>query len=284
MSSRVSSLGNFIKKAIVHIIFISYSISVLVFVAILIITPLRTGKDVIRGILKIPNSFTFENFISIWNSGLNIGFRNSMFFGIVTCVLTIVIGGIAAYGFAFIKFRFKNVLYTFMFSGIFISTILILIPLFIQYRDLHLVNTFVGVLIIYTGVRLPFTIYLYRNYFEEFPMSIFEAAKIDGASEIGIFSRIILPLSKAVTITVILFNFISVWVDLLIGLLFLQKVDNQVIMFKIINIFTGQARPTQLTPLAEGFAGLFISTVPVIILYSFTKKYYIQGLTLGSVK
>lgn len=277
-------ISNIIKKTIVQIIFISYSITVVVFLAVLILTPFRDGKDLVRGILKIPNSFTLENFISVWNGGLNLGFRNSMFFGIVTCILTIIIGGLAGYGFAFLRFRLKNVFFSLMFSGIFISLIVILIPLFLQYRDLHLINNFLGVIIIYTGIRLSFTIYLYRSFFEEFPKSIIEAARIDGANEIAIFTKIIIPLSKAVSLTIIIFNFIAVWTDLLIGLLFLQKAGSQTIMLSISNIFVSLAMGTEVTPLAVGYAGLFISTVPVIILYFCTKKYYLQGLTMGSIK
>lgn len=281
MSHKISSI---IKNTLVQIVFISYSITIIAALIVMVVTPFRTGKDVSRGILILPNSFTLDNFVTIWKGGLNIGFRNSLFFGIVTCIITIIVGGLAAYGFAFLKFKWRNGLFTFMFSGIFISIVLIVLPLFILYRDLKLVNTFTGVILIYVGIRLPFTVYLFRNYFEEFPKQIFEAAKIDGANEFHLFTKIVFPLAKPVAITIVIFNFISVWTDLLIGLLFLQKSQNQTIMIKILNIFYAETNITQVTPLAQGFAGLLINVLPVIIIYFFTKKYYIEGLTLGSVK
>jgi len=273
-----------IKRALVQIIFISYSITILLFIAVIVLTPFRSPKDVVRGILTIPNSFTFVNFIDVWKGGLNIGFRNSMFFSISTCVLTLIIGGLAGYAFSFLKFRLRSALYTFIFSGMFISIVLISIPLFMQYRDLKLINSFLGVLIIYVGIRLPFTVFIYKNYFDDFPVSIIEAAKIDGVNDIGVFTRIVIPLSKPVSVTIILFNFVAIWTDFLIGLLFLQKGENVIVMLRIISIFWSGTKGTQITPLSTGYAGLVIVIVPVALIYFFGKKYYIEGLTLGSVK
>jgi len=279
------NIGNITKKIIVQIIFISYAITIVIFLFVLIITPFRDASDIARGILTIPKSFTLGNFIAIWNSGLNIGFRNSMFFAISTCITTIIVGGLAGYGFVFLKFRFKNVLYKLIFSCIYIPIIIILIPLFMQYKELHLMDSFLGIIIIYTGIRIAFSVYLYRSYFEEFPSSIIDAAKIDGASEITILTKIIIPLSKAVTITIVIFNFMAIWADFLISLLFMQKANNATIMLSISNIFVNVViQGGTVTNLATGYAGLLISTAPVILIYFFTRKYYLQGLTLGSIK
>ena len=271
-----------IKRAIPQLFFISYSITVLLFMAILIITPFRSMRDVARGILTIPNSFTFINFINIWKGGFGLGFKNSMIFSISTCIITLIVGGLAGYAFSFLKFKLNRALYTFVFSCMFISIMLISIPLFMQYKNLGLINSFLGVLIIYASIRLPFTVFIFKNFFDEFPRPIIEAAKIDGINDIGILTRIIIPLSKPVAITVILFNFIAIWTDFLIGLLFLQKNENVIVMLRVISIFQGGISRT--APLSTGYAGLFLVTMPAIILYILGKKYYIEGLTLGSIK
>ncbi|MCL5070992.1 MAG: carbohydrate ABC transporter permease [Actinobacteria bacterium] len=278
-------VSDFIKKIIIQIIFISYSLTIIGSLYVLLISPFRSRIDISRGVLTLPNSFTFENFVSAWNKGINYGFRNSLFFGIITCIITILIGGIAAYGLAFLRFKFRNFWYLLMTSGIFLSIMVIVLPLFLQYSSLHLINSFIGVIIIYVGIRLPFTVYIFRNYFLEFPVSILEAAKIDGANEMGMFTKIVLPLSKPVVVTAAIFNFITVWTELLVGLLFLQNPKNQTLMLKIMNIFTSELMSTgEVAPLTQGFAGLFISTIPIILIYFFTKKYYLEGLTMGSIK
>lgn len=271
-----------IKRILVQVVFVSYGITVLFFIVILLITPFRSPEDVARGILTIPNSFTFSNFINIWKGGFDVGFKNSMFFSISTCIITLIVGSLAGYAFSFLRFRLSRALYTFIFSCMFISIMLISIPLFMQYKNLGLINSFLGVLIIYVGIRLPFTVFIFKNFFDEFPVSIIEAAKIDGINDIGILARIVIPLSKPVAITVILFNFATIWADFMIGLFFLQRNENVIVMLRVLSIFHGGISRT--APLSVGYAGLLIVAIPVILLYFLGKKYYIEGLILGSIK
>jgi raffinose/stachyose/melibiose transport system permease protein len=264
--------------------FVLYSLTILVMCFILLITPFRSGNDLARGILARPRTFTFENFRDVWLSGLGTGVRNSFFLGAATCLLTILLGGVAGYAFSFLKFRLKRGLYTALYSCIYVSTMLIALPLFLQYRDLHLVNNLFGALVIFLGLRMPFSVYLFKNFFDEFSSELIEAAKMDGLGDLRIFARIVLPLSRGVVITVLLFNFAAVWTDYLIGLLFLQQDRLMTIMPKIMYIFGSGPMVTRATPLGQGFAGLFIATLPIVVIYFFTKRYYIEGLTLGSVK
>jgi len=264
--------------------FVLYSLSILIMCYALTVTPFRSANDLARGVLVEPQSFTLKNFIDVWKSGIGTGVRNSFTLSALTCVLTITLGGIAGYAFSFFRFRLKNSLYLFMYSGIFVSTMLIALPLFLQYRDLHLVNNLLGTMIIFLGLRMPFSIYLYKNFFDEFSRELIEAARIDGLGDLRIFAEIVFPLSKGVVATVLLFNFTAVWTDYLVGLLFLQKNEVMTIMPKIMYIFGAGPLTTRATPLGQGFAGLFISTLPIVIIYFFAKKHYITGLALGSIK
>jgi ABC-type glycerol-3-phosphate transport system permease component len=273
-----------VSGVLLQVPFLLYSLTIVVMCFILLVTPFRSGNDLARGILARPQSFTFVNFRDVWLSGLGTGVRNSFFLGASTCLLTILLGGIAGYAFSFLKFRVKGALYTFMYSCIYVSTMLIALPLFLQYRDLHLVNNLLGALLIFLGLRLPFSVYLFKNFFDEFSAELIEAARMDGLTDIRIFWRIVLPLSKGVVITVLLFNFTAVWTDYLIGLLFLQQDKLMTIMPKIMYIFGAGPMVTRATPLGQGFAGLLVATLPIVIIYFFTKRYYVEGLTLGSIK
>lgn len=264
--------------------FILYSLTILVMCYALMVTPFRDGSDLARGVLVRPESFTLGNFVDVWNSGLGTGVRNSLTLTLLTCVLTVTLGGVAGYAFSFFRFRARNFLFIFMYSGIFVSTMLIALPLFLQYRDLHLVNSLLGTMIIFVGLRMPFSIYLYKSFFDEFSTELIDAAKIDGLGDIRILTAIVVPLSKGVVSTVLIFNFTAVWTDYLIGLLFLQKAEVITIMPKIMYIFGAGPMSTRATPLGQGFAGLLISTVPVVIIYLLARKHYIEGLTLGGIK
>ncbi len=273
-----------LRDLFLQIPFLLYSATILVMVFLLLVTPFRSTNDLARGILVTPNSFTFDNFHDAWRNGLGTGIKNSMTLSLLTCVFTAFLGGFAGYAFSFLRFRLRNGLYLFMYSGIFVSTMLIALPLFLQYRQLGLVNSIFGALLIFTGLRIPFSVYLFKNFFDEFSMELIEAARIDGLNDLRIFFRIVIPLSVGVLSTVVLFNFTAVWSDYLIGLLFLQKNSLMTIMPMIMNIFGSGPMVTQATPLGQGFAGLLVSTVPVIVIYAAAKKHYITGLTLGSVK
>ncbi len=273
-----------IGSVVVQVPFVLYSLTIVAMGLILIVTPFRSGQDLAYGLLGGPNHLGFGNFIDAWGSGLGYGVRNSFILGASTCALTILLGGIAGYAMSFMRFRFRRGFASFMNACIYVSTMLIALPLFLQYRDLHLVNNLFGALLIFLGLRLPFSVYLFKSYFDEFPSELIEAAKMDGVRDVRIFRSIVFPLSKGVVITVLLFNFTAVWTDYLIGLLFLQQNELMTLMPKIMYIFGAGPMVTQATSLGQGFAGLFIATLPIVIIYLLTKKYYVEGLTLGSLK
>ncbi len=269
---------------LVQIPFVVYSITILIMCYTLIVSPFRAGNDLARGVLVIPRAFSLENFRDAFGSGLGTGAMNSFALGAATSILTILLGGLAGYAFSFIRFRFKQPLAAFINACIYVSTMLIALPLFLQYRDLHLVNNRLGALLIFMGLRLPFSVFLFRSYFNEFSRELIEAARMDGVGDLNILARIVFPLSRGVVITVLLFNFTAVWTDYLIGLLFLQQDRLMTIMPRILNIFGQGPIVTHATALGQGFAGLFVATLPIVIIYFFTKKYYVEGLTLGSLK
>ncbi len=148
---------------LVQVPFVVYSVTILLMCYTLIVSPFRSGNDLARGILVTPQSFSLENFRDAFGSGLGTGMMNSFALGAATSVLTILLGGIAGYAFSFIRFRFKRPLATLINSCIYVSTMLIARPLFLQYRDLHLVNNRLGTLLIFMGLRLPFSVYLFRS-------------------------------------------------------------------------------------------------------------------------
>ena len=273
-----------VGSVLVQVPFVLYGLSIVGMVVILVVTPFRSGNDLARGLLARPTGFGMGNFRDAFAGGLGYGVRNSFILGASTCALSIVLGGIAGYAISFMKFHFRRGIASFMNACIYVSTMLIALPLFLQYRDLHLVNNLLGALLIFMGLRLPFSVYLFKSYFDEFSPELIEASKMDGVGDLRIFWSIVFPLSKGVVITVLLFNFSAVWTDYLIGLLFLQQDKLITIMPKIMYIFGAGPMVTHATSLGQGFAGLFVATLPIVLIYFFTKKYYVEGLTLGSLK
>jgi len=155
-----------------------------------------------------------------------------------------------------------------------------IIPLFVFMSKVNLVNNLWGPIVIYSGLMLPFTIYLLRNFFITIPNEIQEAAEIDGCSTFQILIKIYFPLSRPALVTVIIVNTVWVWNELLIALVFLQKEELRTL---IVGITTSlQKRFTLDVPLL--MAGLAIATIPMILLYLVGQNALVRGLVSGYEK
>jgi ABC-type glycerol-3-phosphate transport system permease component len=142
-----------------------------------------------------------------------------------------------------------------------------------------LVNSYQGTILIYTGLLLPFSIYLMTNFFRSIPREIIEAARIDGCSNLGVFWRIMLPLSAPAVITLIVVNALWVWNELLIALVFMQKDELKTLMVGI-----SALRSRNYVDIPATMAGLLIATIPIVVVYIFGQRFFIRGLTSGAVK
>ncbi len=271
---------NILSKIIIQIIFIFFGISIIFSFYYLIVNSFKTELEFAASQLSLPKSMNFDNLVHVWNEGnMNIAFKNSVILSFSTVVLTTIVGILGAYAFAFMKFKIKKGLYISVISTMFFSPMIIVIPLLIQFNQIGLGNTYLGTITVYTGTRLAFSIFLLTTFFRGINTSIIEAATIDGANRLGTIKNIIIPMAKPVLFSLILLNFNGIWNELLIGLLFLQSKEQAPLMAAITKLSSNtMSTPTYI------FASLLIATIPIMILYGFTQKFFIRGMTLGSIK
>ncbi len=177
------------------------------------------------------------------------------------------------------NFPGKKTLFNLILSLMVVPPVVMLVPLFVSWVRWGMINTYHGTILIYTGLLLPFSIYLMTNFFRAVPREIIEAARIDGCSSFGIFRRIMMPLSAPALITLIVVNALWVWNELLIALVFMQKDDLKTLM---VGISTMRSRNYLDIPVT--MAGLLIATIPIVVVYMFGQRYFIRGLTGGAVK
>ena len=166
-----------------------------------------------------------------------------------------------------------------MISLMVIPPVVLIVPLFVSMVQWKLVNTYQGVILIYTGPMLPFSTFLMTNFFRTIPREIIDAAYIDGASNFGVFLRIMMPLSAPAVMTLIVVNALWVWNELLIALVFLQKDELKTLMVGIAAL-----RSRHYVDIPATMAGLLIATIPIVVLYLFGQRYFIRGLVSGAVK
>ncbi len=216
----------------------------------------------------------------IQSQGMGQAFLNSLTIAIPATVIPIAIATFAAYGFAWMEFPGRQFLFIIVVCLLVVPLQTTLIPILRAYRDLGLTNTFLGVWLAHTGYGLPLGIYLLRNYIGALPRDLIEAAKVDGASHLKIFTKLIVPLSMPAIASFAVFQFLWVWNDLLIALVYLGGMDSVApVTIQLSNMVGSRGQDWYLLT-----AGAFISmTVPLMVFFAL-QRYFVRGILAGSVK
>jgi len=258
---------------------------ILLFVALLPVLSLlmnsfKSTAELGSNPLGIPQTWRIENYTEAWAGGRYATIiPNSVIITAMTIVGTLALAGPAAYGLARLKLRGSDWITFYFLVGTSVPAQLFIVPLFIMWRDLHLLNTRLGLIIIYCGLSAPFATYLLRSYFISLPEEFIEAARIDGASNLQIFLRIIMPLSYPGFLTAGLVVGLGAWNEFLFAVTFLSDPDLKPISTGLYAFQTRFARDWGLTN-----AGAVIMVLPIIILFLFLQRRFVEGLTQGGLK
>lgn len=277
---RACRLPDLLSNIGAQLLLIVLSLSVLFAFYYPLVNSFKSQVEYAHNQFNLPRSLNFSNYVNAWREGTfgRAYINNIVIVGGVE-LLALFFGSLAAYAFSKMDFLLKRVLFRVILSFMFLSPIVISVSLYGQMVSLGLINSYFGVILIYTALVLPFTIYVFTGFFRGIPGEILDSAKIDGCSNLGIYYRIVIPLSKPVFITLFLMNLIYVWNDLLIALLFLSKANMQTLMVRI-SLF----HVRHFTNLMYIMAGMIIAVIPIIILYIFTQRYLREGIIAGAFK
>jgi raffinose/stachyose/melibiose transport system permease protein len=230
----------------------------------------------------LPESWTnFNNYIEAFTTGnLGIYIRNSILATVPSLALTIVFGVAAGFALEVMVFKGRGTILLLFLAGIMVPGQMILLPLFTIYFQTGLTGTLWPLIITYTAIGLPLTVFMMATYFRGIPREIFEAATLDGASILRTFWSIGFPLVKNAIFTVALVQFFFIWNDLLIALTFTNRDDLRTIQVGLLN-FTGQFGQVQYGPT---FAAVCVNVFGTLVLYLFLNQRVMKGMTAGSVK
>jgi alpha-glucoside transport system permease protein len=228
-----------------------------------------------------PLRFTLDNYSHVLAQGhMGVSFVNSLIIAVPSTVMPILIAAFAAYAFAWMRFPFKEAIFLAIVGLLVVPTQMTLIPVLRLFNALGLTGSFLGIWLAHTGYGLPFAIYLLRNFMQDLPPSILESAYLDGASHPQIFFRLIVPISVPAIASLAIFQFMWVWNDLLLALIFLGGTADvapmTITMSNMVNSYGGGWE--YLT------AAAFISmTLPMLVFFTL-QKYFVRGILAGSVK
>ncbi len=246
----------------------------------MLITGFKTPENWLHNQFGLPSPITLQNIAQALDQGrLLLWLRNSVIMTVSSILLSTVVSALAAYAIARMRFRGRETYLNTMVILMVIPPAVIILPLFVLMVQVALINTLQGLVLIYVGMLIPFSIYLLVSFFRGLPVELFDAAAIDGCSNFGILWRIVIPLSSPAFVTLIVVNALWVWNELLIALVFLQSEELKTLMPGL-TLFRGHFQVNE--PLI--MAGTLVATLPMIILYLFGQRFFIEGLVAGAVK
>ncbi len=245
----------------------------------------KRGKRVFY-IVEVPPTFSLDNYREVLKAeGVGQSFINTLKVTIPATVIPIMIASFAAYAFAWMKFPGRKFLFVTVVGLLVVPLQMSLIPLLSIYNEIGNYfgvsgKSYPGIWLAHTGFGLPLAIYLLRNYIGSLPGEIIESARMDGATHMQIFSRIVLPLSVPALASFCIFQFLWVWNDLLVALVFLGKKDDQIVLTSKLRELLGSRGDNWEILTSSAFISIII---PLIVFFAL-QRYFVRGLVTGSVK
>ena len=223
-----------------------------------------------------PSLATFSNYSHIiHNAGLTSALKTTAYIAVGNTALVVVVGALAGYAFAWLDFPGRDWTFIGVIGLLVVPLQMALIPMFRLYNTLHIGGTVLSVILFHAAFGLPFAVFLLRNFFIGIPKDILESARIDGASEIWIFLRLILPLGLPAIASLAIFQFLWTWNDLIISLTFNVGTVN-VFIFDNLRQFSSSVDIIS--------TASFISLIVPLAVFLAFQRYFVQGLLAGSVK
>jgi alpha-glucoside transport system permease protein len=225
-------------------------------------------------------SFTLHNYDEVLSGAkMDSAFVNSILITVPSTLLPLAIGAAAAYAFSWIAFPFRDTIFLLIVALMVVPVQMALVPLLIIFRDLGIANSFGGIWLAHTAFGLPLGIFLLRNFFITLPRDLIEAARVDGASNLRIFLKVVLPLSVPALASFGIFQFLWVWNDLLMAFIFIQNSDLLPMTVRINQMQTTYGVEWHLLS-----AGSFLLMIVPLAVFFALQRYFVQGLLAGSVK
>ena len=284
-----NQLNKIILRIFLYLILSVFVIYYLLPLFVMITTSLKSLEEIRTGsLIALPRNITFEAWGTAWSTactgirceGLKPFFWNSIFIAIPAVIISTLIGAINGYVIAQWRFKGANIIFALMLFGCFIPFQVILLPMARVLGLIDLAGSISGLIFVHVIYGIGFTTLFFRNYYVSIPVELVKAAKIDGATFLRIFWSIFLPLSLPITVVTVIWQFTQIWNDFLFGVSF-SEAGTQPITVALNNIVNST---TGVKEYNVDMAAAIIAAMPTLLVYVFAGKYFIRGLTAGSVK
>lgn len=270
---------NTMRKIMLYTILGILAITMIIPFYWMLISSVKLNKDVFSIPMKwIPDSFHFNNYKTIWEKiPLYTFFKNTIKLTVITTLIQLATSCLAAYGFAKVEFKGRNLLFLAYVTTIAVPWQVYMVPQFTMMSKFGLNNTHAGLIML--QAFSAFGVFLLRQFFVGIPKELSESAKIDGLSEYGIFARIVLPLAKPGIATLVIFTFVNVWNDFMGPLIYINSTELKTIQLGI-RMFISQYNADYALIMSASVCSL----IPVVVIFVFFQRYFVEGVASSGIK
>lgn len=259
-----------------------YALSVVVPLLWVLLSSFKSGEEIFRSPWAPPTSAHLENFGKAWHeAGIGRYFANSLIVTVGTLLLLLPSGSMAAYVFARYPFRGSKTLFGAFLGGMMFPQFLVIVPLFFLLKDLSVLDSKLGLVLVYVAYSLSFTVFVMTGFFQTLPNELGEAAMIDGCGHAGTFWKVMLPLARPGLIVVGIFNAIGLWNEYGLALVLINSDDQKTLPLGIANLVMTQHYQSDWGAL---FAGLVIVMLPVLVVYWVFRDKIHETMLAGALK
>jgi raffinose/stachyose/melibiose transport system permease protein len=247
---------------------------------VMVMSAFKSNEEIFTSPIALPHSLTLDNLTRVWSQTNFVRYLgNSLLVTSISIVLIVLFSTMAAYAIARYSFKLSALALMFFLSGMTVPLKLAIIPLFIQLDAMHLLDTYVGLILVYTAMGIPSAVFIMTGFLRALPRELEESARMDGASELVIMIKIMLPLARPALVIVAIQNAVPIWNDFFFPLILISS-DNLKTLPQGLTVFMGEF----VTEWGVLFTGLTLAALPVTLLYILLSRQFIAGITQGAVK
>jgi raffinose/stachyose/melibiose transport system permease protein len=264
----------------VHLLLWAYAVVAVGPLLFMLMSSLRPGREIFSDPLGLPSGFYFGNYVEAWEDAQFATYFSNSLLVVTAAVFTgTAVSAMAAYALARYRFRGQGILIAFFIAGLTLPIRLAAVPIFYLLASMGLIDSRIGLALVYAASGVPFSMFILAAFFRGLPGELEEAARLDGAGEFRIFGLVMLPLVRPALATVALFQFVQLWNDFFFPLILLRTQEKYTLPVGL-TYFFGQYQ----TDWGAVFAGLVITTLPLVIVFLLLTRHIVSGLVAGMSK
>ncbi|MNO16860.1 Trehalose transport system permease protein SugB [compost metagenome] len=271
-----------IKKMIPHAFLMCYLLAILYPFLFVLFSSVKTDNQAIASNpFGLPSSISFDNYVNAWvNAKISTYFFNSLYIGVLSACVSILFAAMLAFAVTRMRYnKISAVLFQLILLGMLIPNNSLLLPIYGMMRNIDVLDTHMALILPYVANAIPFSVIILAAFMRSLPGEIEEAAVIDGLSSLGLFAKIIIPLTIPAIVTVFIVNFLGNWNEFLLANYFVSSDALKTLPVGMVGF-----RDAYNTNYAQMSAGIIFSVLPVMIIYAILQEKIIEGVTAGSVK